>query len=69
MSVPLSTIREELPLVLKVKHLQAILNCSRVAVYQLVHRRDFPALRMGKSIRVPRDQFFKWMEQQAGVQE
>jgi excisionase family DNA binding protein len=57
----------ELPLVLTVSDIQRMLGISRVTAYELVHRQDFPIVRIGRVIRVPRDAFLRWLETQAGV--
>jgi len=60
---------EELPLVLTMKHLQAITGLSKPKVYELAHTHGFPVVRFGRAIRVPREAFLRWLEAQAGVQE
>jgi len=57
----------ELPLVLKVIDVQKTLSINRADAYRLTHRSDFPALRIGRSIRIPRDGFIRWVNAQAGV--
>ena len=56
---------ENLPLVLSVAHVQSILGIGRVQAYQLVNSADFPTIRIGKSIRIPRDKFLKWLDENA----
>ncbi len=60
---------DELPLVLKMYHIQKVLQISRTEAYKLPHIKGFPAVRIGRSIRVPKAAFFRWLAQQAGVQE
>lgn len=55
---------QELPAVLNVEEVRKILRLARPLVYQLVHRKDFPAMRFGRAIRIPRDAFLAWLEQQ-----
>jgi excisionase family DNA binding protein len=57
---------EELPLMLTVGDLQRVLGVAKPVAYALVHQEDFPAIRIGRSIRIPRDAFLKWAAQQAG---
>lgn len=61
----LPTIRkaERLPLFLKVNQVCAILGVSKQFVHQLIQRDDFPAIRIERIIRVPRDDFFAWVAQ------
>jgi excisionase family DNA binding protein len=58
-----------LPVVLTMRHIQEILGISRPKTYELAHTQGFPAVRLGRTIRVPRDAFLRWLEQQAGVEE
>lgn len=51
-----------LPLVLSTGDIQSILGIGRVQAYQLVNSEGFPAIRIGKNIRIPRDLFFQWLE-------
>ena len=63
------TTPEALPLLLTMKHVQAIAHLSKGKTYDLPHMQGFPAIRFGRTIRVPRDAFFRWLEAQAGAQE
>jgi excisionase family DNA binding protein len=54
--------QQTLPLVLKADDVQRILGISRVKVYELLHQQGFPTLRVGRSLRIPRDAFLKWMD-------
>lgn len=69
--MPVATVVDvaELPAVLHMRHVQEILGVSRVVAYELTHRRGFPVVRIGRCIRVPRDAFLRWLEQQARVEE
>ena len=58
-----------LPVVLTMRHVQEILGVSRVKAYELASSRGFPVVRFGRSIRVTREAFFRWLNQQAGVEE
>ncbi len=60
---------EELPLVLTMRHIQEITGLSKPKVYELAHTRGFPVVRFGRALRVPRDAFLRWLNEQAGVQE
>ena len=60
---------EELPLVLTMRHIQEITGLSKPKVYELAHTRGFPAVRFGRAIRVPRDAFLRWLDEQAQHQE
>lgn len=56
---------EELPMVLTMRHVQEITGLSRPECYKLPHIKGFPAIRFGRAIRVPRDAFMRWLEEQA----
>ena len=61
----MSMAHDQLPLVLKMKHIQETLGLSKGTAYELAHTKGFPAIRIGRVIRVPREAFFEWMEKQA----
>jgi excisionase family DNA binding protein len=48
---------ENLPLVLKVEDVANIMNLARGTAYELVHRQGFPAVWVGRWIRIPREAF------------
>jgi len=50
--------------VLTVDELMQLLKIGRNAAYELANRPDFPALRLGKKIRVPRAALERWLEEQ-----
>lgn len=49
---------------LKVNEVAEILGLGRLSTYQLCHRADFPALRLGRAIRVPADALDEWIRRQ-----
>jgi len=69
MSVATVVDRNALPLMLKAPHIQDITQLSRPKVYDLLNTPGCPVVRFGRTIRVPRDAFFRWIERQAGVEE
>lgn len=54
----------EYPMMLKAKQVSEILNVSLRMAYEIMERRDFPTIRIGKSKRVLRDDLMKWIEEQ-----
>lgn len=47
-----------------VDDIMGILNVGRKAVYSLIHRKAFPAIRIaGVGYRVPKDSFSAWLHQ------
>jgi excisionase family DNA binding protein len=51
----------DLPLVLTPMDVADVLKVSRNTAYEVVHRADFPAFKVGKQYRVQRDRFIQWM--------
>ena len=52
---------EEFPLMLSVPEIAAVLGISRAAAYELARSKDFPSLRIGTRIVVPKDRFIDWI--------
>ena len=48
--------------VLNVKQLAVYLGIGRNKAYELVHSSDFPALKIGKRIVVPKEQLDEWLK-------
>mgnify|MGYP003295208389 CR=1 FL=1 len=44
------------------EEIMEILNLSRTSVYKLFKRSDFPAVRIGRMLRVEQSKFEKWLE-------
>lgn len=53
---------DELPLMLIVVQVAAVLGISRAGAYELVHSEGFPALKIGSRIVVPKDKLRKWID-------
>ena len=47
---------------LTVKQVQDILGFSKTKTYALVNQKDFPKIRIGNDIRIPRTAFFTFLE-------
>lgn len=58
---------DELPLMLSVPEIANVLGISRAGAYELVRSENFPAIRIGTRIVVPKDKFIKWIDTQAEV--
>ena len=54
---------EELPLFLDAKTVAQVLGVSPSSGYELMHQQDFPVLKIGKRILVPKKRFTQWVEQ------
>ena len=52
---------DELPLLLNVKQLAELLGVSDSSVYELIEEEDFPSLRIGKRIVIPKEELRKWI--------
>lgn len=53
---------DELPLFLNAKNLSKVLGLSESSVYELMHEKDFPSVRIGKRFVVPREDLKVWIE-------
>ena len=62
---------DELPLLLSVKQLVDLMGVSDSTIYELIRdEKDFPVLRIGKRIVVPKEELRKWISTHTkGVQE
>ena len=58
---------EELPLMMNMTDVAAVLGISRAGVYKLAHDSRFPAFQIGKRIVVSREKFLEWLDRQCGV--
>ena len=52
---------DELPLLLNVETVAKVLGVSDSSVYELIQEDDFPSLRIGKRIVIPKDELRKWI--------
>ena len=57
---------DHLPLMLSVPDLVTLLGISRAGAYELVKRKDFPALHIGKRVLVPKDKLIAWITDNTG---
>ena len=57
---------DELPLFLSVKLVAQTLGVGRATAYELMNEKDFPAIRIGSRIVVPKEKFRQWVEEQTG---
>ena len=48
---------DDLPLMLSVPDVAKVLGISRGGAYELAHSREFPAMKLGSRIIIPRDKF------------
>ena len=55
---------DELPLMLSVPEVAAVLGISRAGAHELVRSDGFPALKIGSRIVVPKEKFIEWVNRQ-----
>ena len=54
---------DELPLFLNAKTVAKVLGVSPSSGYELMHEPDFPMLKIGSRMVVPKEQFVEWVSQ------
>lgn len=61
---------EELPLFLNAEMVAKVLGISPSSGYELMHETDFPILKVGNRMLVPKEKFIRWVEDhtQGGTQ-
>lgn len=53
---------EELPLFLNAEIISDLFGIAISSTYELMHEKDFPMIRIGSRMVVPRDRFIKWID-------
>lgn len=59
---------EDLPATLNAEDVALYLGLSRAGAYNLINSSDFPTLRIGKRLIVPKQAFIRWVEEKTGTQ-
>ena len=59
---------DDLPLFLNATMVAKVLGVSPSSGYELMHEKDFPVLRIGNRMVVPKEKFMEWVEQHMGGQ-
>ena len=54
---------------LSVPDVAAVLGISRTAAYELARSKDFPSLRIGTRIVIPKDKFIDWINRRVEGQD
>ena len=57
---------EELPLFLNAKMVAQVLGIAPSSAYELMHESNFPVLKVGSRMIVPKEKFIQWMERNTG---
>ena len=53
---------DELPLFLNAETMAKVLGVSPSSGYELMHETDFPVLKVGNRMVVPKEKFVEWVE-------
>ena len=56
----------ELPLFLNAKLVAQVRGISPSSGYELLHQQDFPTLKIGNRIVVPKEAFIQWVKRNTG---
>lgn len=59
---------DELPLFLNATMVAKVLGVSPSSGYELMHDPDFPVLKVGSRMVVPKEKFVEWVERHTGGQ-
>ena len=57
---------DELPLFLNADTVAKTLGVSPASGYELMHEKNFPSLRIGNRIVVPKERFIRWVDEHTG---
>jgi predicted DNA-binding transcriptional regulator AlpA len=70
MKEPVYEAYEELPLFLNAEVVAKVLGIAASSSYELMHEADFPVLKVGSRMVVPKEKFIQWVEEhtQGGTQ-
>ena len=52
---------DDLPLMLSVHDVAEVLGISKSSAYVLAKEKDFPTLKIGARVVIPRDRFIEWI--------
>lgn len=53
---------DDLPLFLNAEMVSAVLGVAPSSAYELMHEAEFPTLRIGNRMVVPKEKFVQWVE-------
>ena len=60
---------DDLPLFLNASTVAKVLGVSPSSGYELMHEADFPVLKVGSRMVVPKEKFIQWVERRTGGQQ
>ncbi len=55
---------DELPLFLNAEMVAKLLGVSPSSAYELMHEKDFPSMRIGNRLIIPKESFQEWVKNQ-----
>ena len=55
---------DQLPIALSAEDVAQVLGISRANAYTLMHSKNFPTLKIGKRMTVPKDKLIEWIDKQ-----
>jgi len=58
---------EQLPLALSAEDVAQVLGISRANAYTLMHNKNFPTIRIGKRMTVPKNKLIEWIDRQMNL--
>ena len=53
---------DELPLFLNAEIISEVFGIAIASAYELMHEKDFPVIKIGSRLVVPKDKFIVWVE-------
>lgn len=56
---------EAYPDILEFKHIKEILGYGHVKTVEIVNKPNFPRLKIGRKVQVPKDVFIEWLKNNA----
>ena len=57
---------DDLPLFLNAAMVASVLGIAPSSAYELMHESNFPVLKVGSRMVVPKEKFIQWVEQNTG---
>ena len=57
---------DELPLMFNAETLAKVLGVAPSSAYELMHEKDFPTLKVGNRLVIPKEDFIAWVRSHTG---
>lgn len=55
------------PLVYNVAEIASLMDINLISAYELAKQEDFPSIRIGRRLIIPKQAFHQWLDQQVAV--